>query len=192
MLLKELKSKSGDENLFDFIDYFNELPDTKPYYNEFILKYGNKQLIQTISELNVTDGLGVIGLIFILKSEDWKDMKLLNDKIKDLSLEDRKVITTNEDTGNIKKDRTNKENRNNTENVVPYDSDSELKTNTRNDINSYNDNETLEDTRTGKKETVYTGYDRNRLYYLERFRNQPDYRNIIYDEIVNMICLQIY
>lgn len=192
MLLKELKSKSGDENLFDFIDYFNEIPDTKPYYNEFILKYGNKQLIQAIAELNSVDGLGGIGLIFTLKSEDWKDIKLLNDKIKDLSLEDRKVTTTNEDTGNVIKDRINSENRNNTENVVPYDSDSELKTNTRNDVNSYNDNETLEDKRTGKKETVYTGYDRNRLYYLERFRNQPDYRNIIYDDIVNMICLQIY
>ena len=192
MLLKELKSKSGDNNLFDFIDYFSEIPDTKPYYNEFILKYGNKQLIQAICELNVIDGLGGIGLIFTLKSEDWKDMKLLNDKIKQLSFDDRKVTTTNEDTGNIKKDRINSENRNNTENVVPYDSDSELKTNTRNDVNSYNDNETLEDIRTGKKETVYTGYDRNRLYYLERFKTQPDYRNIIYDEIVNMICLQIY
>lgn len=192
MLLKELKSKSGDENLFDFIDFFNEIPDTKPYYNEFILKYGNKQLIQAIAELNVIDGLGGIGSIFTLKSEDWKDIKLLNEKIKDLSLEDRKVITTNEDTGNVKKDRTNNENRNNIENVVPYDTDSELKTNTRNDVNSYNDNETLEDTRTGKKETVYTGYDRNRLYYLERFKTLPNYRNIIYDEIVNMLCLQIY
>ena len=192
MLLKELKSKSGENNLFDFIDYFNEIPDTKPYYNEFILKYGNKQLIQAIVELNSVDGLGGIGSIFTLKSKDWKDIKLLNDKIKDLSLEDRKVTTTNEDTGNVKKDRTNNENRNNTENVVPYDSDSELKTNTRNDINSYNDNETLEDKRTGKKETVYTGYDRNRLYYLERFKTLPNYRNIIYDEIVNMLCLQIY
>ena len=192
MLLKELKSKSGKENLFDFIDYFNEIPDTKPYYNEFILKYGNKQLIQAIAELSVIDGLGGVGSIFTLKSEDWKDIKLLNDKIKQLSFDDRKVTTTNEDTGNVKKDRTNSENRNNTENVVPYDSDSELKTNTRNDVNSYNDNETLEDKRTGKKETVYTGYDRNRLYYLERFKNIPDYRNIIYDEIVNMICLKIY
>lgn len=192
MLLKELKSRSGDSNLFDFIDYFNEIPDTKPYYNEFILKYGNKQLIQAISELNVIDGLGGIGLIFNLKSEDWKDMKLLNDKIKQLAFDDKKVTTTNEDTGNVIKDRINSENKNNTENVVPYDSDSELKTNIRNDVNSYNDNETLEDIRTGKKETVYTGYDRNRLYYLERFRNQPDYRYFIYDEIVNMLCLQIY
>lgn len=192
MLLKELKSKSGDKNLFDFIDYFNEIPDTKPYYNEFILKYGNKQLIQAIAELNSVDGLGAIGSIFILKSEDWKNTKLLNDKIKQLSFDDRKVITTNEDTGNVKKDRTNNENRNNTENVVPYDSDFELKRNTRNDNNSYNDNETLEDKRTGKRETVYTGYDRNRLYYLERFKTLPDYRNIIYDEIVNMLCLQIY
>ena len=38
MLLKELKSKSDDKNLFDFIDYFNDIPDTKAYYNEFILK----------------------------------------------------------------------------------------------------------------------------------------------------------
>lgn len=192
MLLKELKSKSGDNNLFDFIDYFNEISDTKPYYTEFILKYGNKQLIQAIAELNDVDGLGAIGSIFILKSEDWKDKESLNDKIKQLSFDDRKVTTTNEDTGNIKKDRINSENRNNTENVVPYDSDSELKTNTRNDVNSYNDNETLEDIRTGKKETVYTGYDRNRLYYLERFKNQPEYRYIIYDEIVDMLCLQIY
>ena len=192
MLLKELKSKSGDNNLFDFIDYFNEMPNTKPYYNEFILKYGNKQLIPAIAELNVIEGLGGIGSIFTLKSTDWKDIKLLNDKIKQLSLDDRKVITTNDDTGNVKKDRTNTENRNNTENTIPYDSDSELKTNTRNDANTYNDNETLEDKRTGKRETVYTGYDKNRLYYLERFKNLPDYRYIIYDEIINMLCLQIY
>lgn len=192
MLLKELKSKTGDKNLFDFIDYFNEIPDTKPYFNEFILKYGNKQLVQAIAELNSVDGLGAIGSIFILKSEDWKDMGLLNDKIKQLSFDDRKITTTNEDIGNVKKDRTNSENKNNNENVVPYDADTELKTNSRNDVNSYNDNEVLEDKRTGKKETVYTGYDKNRLYYLERFRDQPDYRNIIYDEIVNMLCLQIY
>ena len=192
MLLKELKSKTGDRNLFDYIDYFNEMPDTKPYYNEFILKYGNKQLIQAIAELNSIDGLGSVGAIFTLKSNDWKDNKLLNDKIKQLSFDDRKVTTTNEDMGNIKKDRTNNENRNNTENVVPYDTDTELKTNTRNDTNTYNDNEVLEDKRTGKRETVYTGYDRNRLYYLERFKNIPDYRYMIYEEIVNMICLQIY
>lgn len=192
MLLKELKSKSGDKNLFDFIDYFNEIPDTMPYYNEFILKYGNKQLIQAIEELNFVDGLGAIGSIFILKSEDWKNTKTIDDKIKQLSIDDRKVITTNEDTGNVTKDRVNNENRNNTENVIPYDTDSELKINSRNDINSYNDNETLEDIRTGKKETVYTGYDRNKLYYLERFKTQTNYRYIIYDEIVNMLCLQIY
>lgn len=192
MLLKELISKTGDKNLFDFIDYFNEIPDTKPYYREFILKYGNKQLIQAISELNFIDGLGSIGSIFILKSEEWKDSKLLDEKIKQLTIEDKKITVTNENTGNVIKDRTNSENKNNTENVVPYDSDSELKTNSRNDVNSYNDNETLEDIRTGTKETVYTGYDRNRLYYLERFKTLPDYRYFIYDEIVNMLCLQIY
>lgn len=192
MLLKELKSKTDDKNLFDFIDYFNEIPDTSPYYREFILKYGNKQLIQAIGELNFIDGLGAIGSIFILKSEEWKDSKVLDDKIKQLSFEDKKVTVTNEDTGNVTKDRTNSENKNNTENIVPYDSDSELKTNSRSDVNSYNDNETLEDIRTGTKETVYTGYDRNRLYYLERFKTIPDYRYFIYDDIVNMLCLQIY
>lgn len=192
MLLKELTSKTGEQNLFDFIDYFNEIPDTSPYYREFILKYGNKQLIQAIGELNFIDGLGAIGSIFILKSEEWKDSKILDDKIKQLSFEDKKVTVTNEDTGNVTKDRTNSENKNNTENIVPYDSDSELKTNSRSDVNSYNDNETLEDIRTGTKETVYTGYDRNRLYYLERFKTLPDYRYFIYEDIVNMLCLQIY
>lgn len=192
MLLKELKSKTGTENLFDFIDYFDEIPDTKPYYNEFILKYGNKSLIKAIEELNVIDGLGGIGLIFTLKSEEWKENKNVNDKIKQLSFDDKKVVTTNEDTGNIIKDRSNTENKNNTENVIPYDSDSELSRNTRKDINSYNDNETLEDKRTGIKETIYTGYDRNRLYYLERFKNTPDYRYNIYQDICDMLCLQIY
>ena len=113
MLLKELKSRTDDKNLFDFIDYFNEIPDTSPYYREFILKYGNKQLIQAIGELNFIDGLGAIGSIFILKSEEWKDSKVLDDKIKQLSFEDKKVTVTNEDTGNVTKDRTNSENKNN-------------------------------------------------------------------------------
>ena len=86
----------------------------------------------------------------------------------------------------------NSEDRSNTENIVPYDSTSELKNNTRNDVNTYQDNETLEDIRTGTKETVYTGYDRNRLYYLERFKTFPEYRMVIYEEIVNTLCLQIY
>lgn len=192
MLLKELTSKIDERNLFDFIDYFNEIPDTTPYYREFILKYGNKQLIQAIAELNSIDGLGAIGAIFILKSEDWKDIKLLDDRIRQLSIDDRKVTVTNEDSGNVTKDRVNIENKSNIENVIPYDSNSELKTNSRDNINSYNDSETLEDVRTGKKETIYTGYDRNRLYYLERFKSIPNYRYIIYDEIVNMLCLQIY
>lgn len=192
MLLKELKSKSDDKNLFDFIDYFNDIPDTKPYYNEFILKYGNRELIQAISELDSVDGLDSIGMIFVLKSEEWKNAKLLNDKIKELSIDDRKITTTKENQGNTKKNRINNENKTNTENVIPYDSDTELKTNSSTNGNTLNDDETLEDNSTGKNETVYTGFSRSRLEYLERFKDTPDYRNTIYDNIANTLCLQIY
>lgn len=192
MLLKELKSEIGTKNLFDFIDYFNEISDTTPYYTEFIIKYGNRPILEVIEEINTLEGLSGIGSIFTLKSEEWKQNKIINDKIKDLSLEDRKIITTNEDLGNIKKNRTNEENKHNTENVVPYDSEDELKSGANTGTNSYNDNETLEDKRTGIKETVYTGYNRDRLYYLERFKDMPDYRNIIYNDIIDILCLQIY
>ena len=192
MLLKELKSKTDDKNLFDFIDYFNDIPDTKPYYNEFILKYGNREMIQAISELDSIDGLGGIGMIFVLKSEDWKNAKLLNDKINQLSIDDKKVTTTKTDQGNTEKNRTNTESRDSTENVVPYDIDTEIKSNTTTNGNTSNDNETLKDDRTGTNETVYTGFSKDRLQYLERFKDQPDYRNTIYNSIVNMLCLQIY
>ena len=192
MLLKELKSKQDDKNLFDFIDYFNEIPDTKPYYREFILKYGNRELIQAISELNSVDGLGSIGMIFVLKSEDWKNAKLVNDKIKELSTDDRKVTNTKENQGNTKKNRINSENKTNTENVIPYDSDTELKANSSTNGNTLNDDETLEDNSTGKNETVYTGFSKSRLEYLERFKDTPDYRNTIYNSIANTLCLQIY
>lgn len=192
MLLKELKSKSDDKNLFDFIDYFNDIPDTKPYYNEFILKYGNRELVQAISELDSVDGLGGIGMIFVLKSEDWKKAKLLNNKIKELSIDDRKITTTKENQGNTKKNRINSENRTNTENVIPYDSDTELKANSSTNGNTLNDDETLEDNSTGKNETVYTGFSKSRLQYLESFKDLPDYRNTIYIDIVNTLCLQIY
>lgn len=192
MLLKELKSKQDDKNLFDFIDYFNEIPDTKPYYNEFILKYGNRELIQAISELDSVDGLGSIGMIFVLKSKDWRNAKLLNDKVKELSIDDRKITTTKENQGNTKKNRINSENKTNTENVIPYDSDTELKTNSSTNGNTLNDDETLEDNSTGKNETVYTGFSRSRLEYLERFKDTPDYRNTIYNNIANTLCLQIY
>ena len=192
MILKELKSKSDDKNLFDFIDYFNEIPDTKPYYNEFILKYGNRELIQAISELDSIDGLGGIGMIFVLISEDWKNVKLLDDKIRLLAIDDKKVTTTKVDQGNTEKNRVNTENRDSTENVVPYDLDTELKSNTSSNGNTSNDNETLKDDRTGTNETVYTGFNKDRLQYLDRFKALPDYRNTIYVDIVNMLCLQIY
>ena len=193
MLLKELKSKQDDKNLFDFIDYFNDIPDTKPYYREFILKYGNRELVQAISELNSVDGLGSIGMIFVLKSEDWKNVKLVNDKIKELSFDDRKVTNTKENQGNTKKNRINSENKTNTENVIPYDSKfTELKANSSTNGNTLNDDETLEDNSTGKNETVYTGFNKGRLEYLEKFKATPDYRNTIYTNIANTLCLQIY
>ena len=65
MLLKELRSKSGDYNLFDFIDYFNDIPNTKPYYTEFILKYGNKTLVMSNGKI-----------LTVLEGESRKNMSI--------------------------------------------------------------------------------------------------------------------
>lgn len=193
MLLKELKNSTDGKNLFDFIDYFKGIVNTKPYYMEFILKYGNKQLLETISELNSdNDGLEVIGSFFILKSKDWINSNSVNDKIKQLALEDSKTTTSTKDTENVTKNHVNNENKSNTENVIPYDSKIELEVNSVSDVNSYNGNETLEDIKTGTRETINSGYDGERLKYLERFKTMPDYRYMIYDDIVNTLCLKIY
>ena len=193
MFLKELKNSVDGKNLFDFIDYFKGMENTKPYYTELILKYGNKQLLDTISELNSdNEGLEVIGAIFILKSKDWKNSDTVNDKIKQLSLEDKKITTNTNDTENVTKNHVNNENKTNTENVIPYDSNSELEVNSVSDVNSYNGNETLEDRKTGTSETIHSGYDIERLHYLEMFKTTPDYRYMIYDDIVNTLCLKIY
>lgn len=193
MLLKEMKNSAEGKNLFDFIDYFKGMENTKPYYMEFILKYGDKQLLETILELSSNnDGLEVIGSIFILKSKDWKNSDIVNDKIKQLAFEDSKTVTNTKDTENVIKTNVNNENKKNTENVIPYDSNSELEINSANDVNTYNGNETLEDTKTGTSETIRSGYDAERLRYLERFKTIPDYRYMIYDDIVNILCLKIY
>lgn len=191
MLMKELKNEC-DTNLFDYINYFDELENTDYYYNEFIIKYGNKHLIQAVEDLYKVEGLGSIGAIFTLKSTDWKINVNTFDKIQQLTLNDKKIITTTENTETLEKKGVNTENKNSVDNIIPYDIETETETNSNTNSTTLNNNENLTNNKNGKKETIYIGYDKDRLNYLETFKNSPSYRDLIYSDIVNMICLQIY
>ena len=189
MLLKELKSKSGDKNLFDFIDFFNEIPDTKPYYNEFIFLYGERDLISKVELIFNETGLSGVGSLFTLKNDKWNDVKLIDDKITELENTDRTVINTGSKVN--KGDKTRKSNTNNINEVIPFDVEESFE-NEKN-LNNLDEIENSTDDLSTENKAIYTGFSRDKIDYLQnRFMNYMEYRYLIYEDIVNMITLQLY
>lgn len=188
MKLKELKE--DNKNLFDEIDFFkNFLNNTNPYYNEFIYLYGERDLISKVEDIFNDTGLIGVGGLFTLMTDKWSDLQLIQDKIKDIEDTDRTVINTG--TKINKGDRTRTTNTNDINQVTPFDVvdsiENEQNSNTLDEVENSTDDLTTEN------KSIYTGFSRDKInYFLNRFKSYTEYRRLIYNDIVNMITLQLY
>ena len=191
MRLKELKNE--EYNLFDFISFFNGIPDTKPYFTELTYLYGNRVLLPAIEELLKADGLGSIGLIFDLKSQEWGDLENISNIIKENVTLETKVITNKNDTNTMSKNSNVSNNDSNKDYIIPFDENNEYEQSKTTKENSIISNENINNENEGTTETTYQGFNKDRINLLIRiFKTYPNYRYEIYKDIVNMLCLQVY
>ena len=191
MRLKELKN--GEYNLFDFISFFDGIPDTKPYFTELTYLYGNRVLLPAIEELLKADGLGSIGLIFDLKSQEWGDLENISNIIKENVTMETTIITNKNDASIMSKNSNVSNNDNNKDYIIPFDENEEYEQSKTSKENSIISNENINNENEGTTETTYQGFNKDRINLLIRiFKTYPNYRYEIYKDIVNMLCLQVY
>ena len=191
MRLKELKNE--EYNLFDFISFFDGIPDTKPYFTELTYLYGNRVLLPAIEELLKADGLGSIGLIFDLKSQEWGDLENISNIIKENVTMETTIITNKNDASIMSKNSNVSNNDNNKDYIIPFDENEEYEQSKTTKENSIISNENINNENEGTTETTYQGFNRDRINLLVRiFKTYPNYRYEIYKDVVNMLCLQVY
>lgn len=191
MKLKELKN--DEHNLLDFISFFDGIPDTKPYFTELTYLYGNRTLLPAIEELFKADGLSSIGLIFDLKSQEWGDLENISNIIKENVTLETKVITNKNNTSTTNKNSNVTSNDINQDYVTPFDDNTEYEQSKTNKENNLTSSENINNDNEGYTETTYQGFNKERIDYLIKiFKTYPNYRYKIYEDIVNMLCLQVY
>lgn len=183
MQLKELP------NLFNEIDYFKSLDNRDDFYQEFIFLYGDRVLLSKIEELYIKQGLTNIGSLFKLKTKKWYDLYAIEAKITTIEQTDKTVVTTG--SKNNKGNRTRKTNTNNVNEVTPFDVVESLE-NEKN-VNAIDEVESNTDDFTTENKSVYSGFSIDKInYFKSKFVNYPEFRYIIYKDIVEMLTLQIY
>ena len=183
MKLKEIN------NLFDEIKYFNEIDNREDYYNEFVYLFGERELLTKIETIYNETGVAGIGRLFNLKTKKWFEISTLDEKIKTLENTDRTVLTTGTKTNTGGK--TKQTNSNNTNEVIPFDVvksiQNEKDTNTIEEVESNNDDLTTEN------KTIYSGFSKEQInYFIKKFENYREYRYTIYNDIINVLTLQLY
>lgn len=183
MKLKEMN------NLFNEIEYFNSIENKEDYYQEFIYLFGERDLLSKVETLYNDKGVRAVGKLFNLKTKKWVEIASLDEKIDTLINSDRTVLNTGtkKNTGG----KTRQTNTNNTNEVIPFDIvesiEDEKNTNTISETESNTDDLTIEN------KTVYSGFSKNQINYMfKKFKNYKEYRYTIYNDIVNMLTLQIY
>ena len=183
MKLKEIN------NLFNEIDYFKVINNKDDYFQEFIYLFGERDLLSKVETLYVEKGAHGVGKLFSLKTKKWIEFSTLDAKINALEITDRTVLTTGIKT-NIG-EKTRQTNSNNTNEVIPFDVvesiQNEKDTNTIEELESNSDDLNLEN------KVVYSGFSKEKIdYFIKKFENYSEYRYIIYNDIINMLTLQIY
>ena len=183
MKLKEIT------NLFDDIKYFNNIDNREDYYNEFIYLFGERDLLQKVENIFVEQGNQGVGKLFNLKAKKWIEFSNLETKINELEVIEKTVTTKGTKVNNGGK--TRKTNTNNTSEVIPFDVVVSIE-NEKNE-NSVDEIETNNDDLTTNNKTVYTDFSKEKIdYFINKFENYSEYRYFIYNDIVNMLTLQLY
>ena len=183
MKLKEIN------NLFNEIDYFKGFENKEDYYQEFIFLFGERDLLTKVENLYNTRGSSSIGALFNLHSPKWIELVTLNVKIKSIGLSDKTVTTTG--TKSNKGDKTRKSNTNNVNEITPFDVDESLE-NEKN-VNVLDEVESNSDDLTTENKVIYSGFSKEQLdYFQNKFETKKDYRCLIYEDITNMLTLQLY
>lgn len=189
MKIKELVEV--DKNLFDYIEFFTSLDSVK-YWNEFIIFYGEHELYGPVENMVMSDGLIKVGSIFDLKTIDWSEKERLSNILNTPVEEINKLVETKTATGTGTDNTSRIGTDSKANNYISFDNvDSERERNTGENT------ETLQNDRVNNEEYTLTRYETgyNSEYYnfiLKTFKNHNTYRKNIYQDIVSMLCLQIY
>lgn len=190
MKIERLKMKLKElNNLFFAINYFNAINNKDDYFKEFMLLYGDRDLTKKVVEIYNSQGEWGIGQLFNLKTKKWIEISNIYDEISELEKTNTTILTTNNKVN--KGDRTRQTNTNNSNEVIPFDVvetvENEKELNTVAETENNTDNSTMEN------KTVYSGFSKEKInYFIRKFENYSEYRYAIYNDIVNMITLQIY
>ena len=191
MKLKELKD--DEFNILDFISFFDDIVDTKPYFTELTFKFGERELLTKVEDLFLDIGLGGIGMIFDLKRYEWEQIENISKKLVDDGLLETTVTKTTDKTDTVEKSGSNISDVSDDDFIVAYDEDVDTKQSGSSKSDTVETTENLSNKETGTDTTVTTGYDRNRIdYIMSIFKEYPNYRLEIYNDIVDNLCIKGY
>ena len=183
MKLKEIN------NLFAEIPFFTSFNNRNDYYNEFLYLFGERVLLKKVENIFIEQGTKGVGKLFNLKTKKWIEFSVLETKINELEISDTTVTTkgTKVNSGG----KTRKTNTNNTSEVVPFDVVESIENEVNENI--VDEIETNKDDLTTDNKTIYTGFSKEKIdYFINKFENYSEYRYLIYNEIINMLTLQLY
>ena len=191
MKLKNLKT--DEDNILDFISFFDSISDTTPYFTELIFKFGERELLTKVEDLFLDSGLGGIGMVFDLKSHEWEQLELLTEKLLDDGMMATTTVKTKERLDTVDKTGTNTSDVSDDDFIVAYDEDVDTKQSGSTKSDTVESTEILTNEETGTDTTVKTGYDKDRINFIMNiFKNYPNYRLEIYDDIVETLCIKGY
>lgn len=191
MKLKDLKD--DEYNILDFISFFDDIVDTKPYFTELAFKYGERELLSKVEDLFLDSGLGGIGMIFDLKRYEWEQIESISKKLVDDGMLETTVTKTTDKTDTVEKSGTNTSDVSDDDFIVAYDEDIDTKQSGSSKSDTVEMTENLKNDETGTDTTVTAGYDKNRIEYIMKiFKDYPNYRLEIYDDIVDNLCIKGY
>ena len=191
MKLKDLKDE--EYNVLDFISFFDDIVDTKPYFIELTFKYGERKLLTKVEDLFLDSGLGGIGMIFDLKRYEWEQIENISKKLVDDGLLETTVTKTTDKTDTVEKSGSNISDVSDDDFIVAYDEDEDTKQSGSSKSDTVKTTENLSNKETGTDTTKTTGYDKNRIdYIMSIFKEYPSYRLEIYNDIVDNLCIKGY
>ena len=191
MKLKDLVM--GEYNILDYISFFDDMSDTKPYFAELTFMYGERELLGKVEDLFLASDLGGVGLMFDLKSPDWEQLKDVAERL----VEDGMLETTSTKTidrkDTIDKTGSNSSDVTDDDFIVAYDETVDTKQAGTTKSDTRENIENVINELAGTDTTVKTGYDKDRMEFITTlFKEYPNYRLEIYKDIVNGLCIQGY